>query len=65
MNSAEAAEEGPNEPDTEPFFKTGGLGVSSYIYLCECVCVDGVYIPSFVQLNPNTDPSTQCFCIKA
>lgn len=25
MNSAEAAEEGPNEPDTDPFFKTGGL----------------------------------------
>lgn len=39
MNSAEAAEEGPNEPDTEPFFKTGGLGVSSYIYICVSVCV--------------------------
>lgn len=38
MNSAEAAEEGPNEPDTEPFFKTGGLGVSA------CACGWSVWV---------------------
>ncbi len=44
MNSAEAAEEGPNDPDTEPFFKTGSLlyafvtfDVIEFILLSRCI----------------------------
>jgi len=37
MNSAEAAEEGPNDADTEPFFKTGSFIICFCDYGCQWV----------------------------
>lgn len=62
MNSAEAADEGPNDPDTDPFFRTGNARLHAHTraFVRVSCCQPGTAPLLLLRRRRNREPALSC-----